>query len=146
MMKPFVSRKFSIVIVFFLLAVTMIGCQDDHISPVWNDSPPALFGDSFLVVGDSRSRRQHLSGDCQFYHLIAVLCRLSDPSGRYDRRSPAIKRQWKNFSEHDRPRLVRSCPWYAVVGNHDVGSTLVAKNLSERDGFSPQISSIIALI
>jgi hypothetical protein len=56
MMKSFVKfvRKCSVLAVFFLLAVSMIGCQDDHIFR-YGTTAPSPFGNSFLVVGDSRS-------------------------------------------------------------------------------------------
>lgn len=121
-MKSFVSivQKFSVVIVFFLVAVTMISCQDDHIFK-YGATKPDLFGDSFLVVGDSRS------GDNIYQEIVNSITSSLSYAGCLIHvgdmiENPGNQAQWKNFINMTAP-ISQVMPWYAVVGNHDVGST-----------------------
>ena len=121
-MKSFVNivRKYSAFVVFFLLAVAMIGCQDDHIFR-YGTTAPSLFGDSFLVVGDSRS------GDDIYQEIVSSITSSLSYAGCLIHlgdmiENPGNQAQWNNFINMTAP-ISRVMPWYAVVGNHDVGST-----------------------
>jgi 3',5'-cyclic AMP phosphodiesterase CpdA len=114
-----IVQKFFVVIVFFLVAVTMFGCQNDHIFR-YGTTEPSPFGDSFLVVGDSRS------GDNIYQDIVSSITSSLSYSGCLVHlgdmiENPGNQAQWKNFLSMTAP-ISQVMPWYAVVGNHDVGS------------------------
>lgn len=119
-----IFRKSYAAIVFLLLAVTMLGCQDDHIFR-YGTTAPSLFGDSFLVVGDSRS------GDNIYQEIVSSITSSLSYAGCLIHvgdmiENPGNQAQWTHFINMTAP-VSQIMPWYAVVGNHDVGSTTSQK-------------------
>ena len=120
-MKFFVKivQKCSGLIVFFLLTVSIIGCRDDHIFR-YGTTAPSPFGNSFLVVGDSRS------GDSVYRKIVdSITSSLSDADCLIHLsdmiEDPGTQAKWGNFLDMT-ASVSRVTPWYGVVGNHDVGS------------------------
>ncbi|GAK56790.1 metallophosphoesterase [Candidatus Vecturithrix granuli] len=114
-----IFRKLSATILFLLLSATLVGCQNDHIFR-YGATRPNLFGDSFLVVGDSRS------GDNIYQEIVRsissslsyadCLIHVGDMIEK-----PGSQARWEKFLNMTTP-ISQGMPWYAVVGNHDVGS------------------------
>ena len=112
-------RTFSTLLVFLFFSNIMFGCRDDHIFRDGITSPSPV-GDSFVVVGDSRS------GDSIYRDIVsAITSSLSYANAMFHVgdmiETPGNQGQWNNFMNMTAP-IARIMPWYAVVGNHDVGS------------------------
>lgn len=116
----YIYRKFSTLLVFLFFSSIMFGCRDDHIFRNGITAPSPV-GDSFAVVGDSRS------GDSIYRDIVsAITSSLSYTSAMFHVgdmiETPGNQGQWNNFMNMTAP-IARMMPWYAVVGNHDVGSS-----------------------
>ncbi len=114
-------RRILVVTGLFLLTFAFTGCRDDHIFR-WGEIVPSLVGDSFLVVGDSRS------GDRIYKDIVNSITSLFSSSSCFIHlgdmiENPGNQAQWRNFLNMTIP-IAKIMPWYAVVGNHDVGSIL----------------------
>ncbi len=112
-------RKFSTLLVFSLFTFIMSACRDDHIFRNGITAPSPI-GNSFIVVGDSRS------GDSIYREIVsAITSSLSYADGMIHVgdmiENPGNQGQWTNFLNMTAP-VAQVMPWYAVVGNHDVGS------------------------
>ncbi|MBD3327266.1 hypothetical protein GF339_21955 [candidate division KSB3 bacterium] len=134
MMKSYLplSRKLSILVVIVLMFSLLGGCQNDHIFR-YGTTAPSPFGDSFLIVGDSRS------GDSIYQEIVSSItssltfaeCMIHVGDMIED---PGNQAQWNNFLTMTAP-ISQVMPWYAVVGNHDVGS--VASQQIYQDVMTP---------
>jgi hypothetical protein len=103
----------------FLLIFAFTGCQDDHIFQ-WGETIPKPSGNSFLVLGDSRS------GDRIYMDIVdSITSSFSSSSCLINVgdmiEDPGNKAQWKKFLEMTAP-IAEVMPWYGAVGNHDVNS------------------------
>lgn len=110
-----VLRKYYPAIVFFLLTTTIIGCFF-----LYGITAPGSFGNSFLVVGDSRS------GDSIYQEIVSTITSSFSYAGCLIHMGDMIEKpgdqvRWKNFLNLIAP-ISQVMPWYAVVGNHDVNS------------------------
>ena len=112
-------QRICIFVGLFLLLFAFTGCRDDHIFQ-WGETIPKPSGNSFLVIGDSRTGHRiymdivdsitssFSSSSC----LINVGDMIEDPGN---------KAQWRKFMEMTAP-IAEVMPWYGTVGNHDVNS------------------------
>lgn len=113
-MNTYTSRKFSTLFVFLFFSSIMFGCQDDHIFRNGITTPSPV-EDSFIVLGDSIYRdivstiTSSLSYAGAMFHVGNMI------------ETPGNQAQWNNFMNMTAP-IARVMPWYAIVGNHDVGS------------------------
>jgi predicted phosphodiesterase len=103
----------------FLLIVVATGCQDRHLFR-FGTTEPSPVGNSFLVIGDSRS------GDSIYKDIVASMTSSSSFASCFIHLGDMIDsagdhNQWNNFLTMTAP-IARIMPWYAVVGNHDVDS------------------------
>lgn len=113
------SRRILIVTGLFLLIFAFTGCQDDHLFR-WGETIPKPFGNSFLVIGDSRSGDRIymdiVNSITSSFSFSSCLIHVGDMI-----ETPGNQNQWRNFLNITAP-IAEIMPWYTVVGNHDVGS------------------------
>jgi hypothetical protein len=115
----------------FLLIVAATGCQERHLFR-FGATEPSPVGNSFLVIGDSRSDDSiykdivaSIRSSSSFASCLIHLGDMIDSAGDHN--------QWNNFLSMTAP-IARIMPWYAVVGNQDVDSIGSQQDLSECHG------------